>query len=134
MGDKIFEVDEASGLPVWVQLRNRIVYLIKTGHYQDGEQLPSIRTLAAEAAINYNTVSKTYVNLEKEGYVTSVRGKGVFVNAGDTQRADDPAAAIDAVLEDSIRRCLDMGATLDEIKLRMLDVAYRVQLEAATRS
>lgn len=59
----LFEIDESSGLPVWVQLRNRFVYLIKTGHYQPGDQLPSVRTLAAEAAINYNTVSKVYVNL-----------------------------------------------------------------------
>ena len=43
----LFEIDESSGLPVWVQLRNRFVYLIKTGHYQPGDQLPSVRTLAA---------------------------------------------------------------------------------------
>ena len=71
----LFEIDESSGLPVWVQLRNRFVYLIKTGHYQPGDQLPSVRTLAAEAAINYNTVSKVYINLEHDGYVESVRGK-----------------------------------------------------------
>ena len=75
----LFEIDESSGLPVWVQLRNRFVYLIKTGYYQPGDQLPSVRTLAAEAAINYNTVSKVYVNLESDGYVESVRGRGVFV-------------------------------------------------------
>ena len=75
----LFEIDESSGLPVWVQLRNRFVYLIKTGHYQPGDQLPSVRTLAAEAAINYNTVSKVYINLEHDGYVESVRGRGVFV-------------------------------------------------------
>ena len=45
----LFEIDESSGLPVWVQLRNRFVYLIKTGYYQPGDQLPSVRTLAAEA-------------------------------------------------------------------------------------
>ncbi|MFR1639196.1 MAG: GntR family transcriptional regulator [Eggerthellaceae bacterium] len=66
----LFEIDESSGLPVWVQLRNRFVYLIKTGHYKPGDQLPSVRTLAAEAAINYNTVSKVYVNLEHDGYVS----------------------------------------------------------------
>ena len=71
----LFEIDESSGLPVWVQLRNRFVYLIKTGHYQPGDKLPSVRTLAAEAAINYNTVSKVYVNLESDGYVESVRGR-----------------------------------------------------------
>ena len=75
----LFEIDESSGLPVWVQLRNRFVYLIKTGRYRPGEQLPSVRALAAEAAINYNTVSKVYANLERDGYVESVRGRGVFV-------------------------------------------------------
>lgn len=40
----LFEIDESSGLPVWVQLRNRFVYLIKTGHYQPGDQLPSVRS------------------------------------------------------------------------------------------
>ena len=53
----LFEIDESSGLPVWVQLRNRFVYSIKTGHYPPGDQMPSVRTLSAEAAINYNTVS-----------------------------------------------------------------------------
>ena len=72
----LFEIDESSGLPVWVQLRNRFVYLIKTGYYQPGDQLPSVRTLAAEAAINYNTVSKVYVNLESDGYVESVARPG----------------------------------------------------------
>ena len=56
-----FKLDETSGLPVWVQLRNRFIYLIKTGYYQPGDQLPSVRSLAAEISINYNTVSKAYV-------------------------------------------------------------------------
>ena len=72
----LFEIDESSGLPVWVQLRNRFVYLIKTGHYQPGDQLPSVRTLAAEAAINYNTVSKVYQSLEEDGYIVSKRRPG----------------------------------------------------------
>ena len=46
----LFEIDESSGLPVWVQLRNRFVYLIKTGHYQPGDQLPSVRTQIGRAS------------------------------------------------------------------------------------
>ena len=99
----LFEIDESSGLPVWVQLRNRFVYLIKTGHYQPGDQLPSVRTLAAEAAINYNTVSKVYMSLEQDGSIA------------------------DTEIEESIKRCLALGMTLDEIMLRMIDVAHRVQ-------
>ncbi len=119
----LFEIDESSGLPVWVQLRNRFVYLIKTGHYQPGDQLPSVRTLAAEAAINYNTVSKVYVNLESDDYVESIRGRGVFVRDIGS-RGDDVLSVADTEIEGCIRRCL-----IDDVKLRLIDVAHRIQDE-----
>ena len=122
------EIDESSGLPVWVQLRNRFVYLIKTGHYQPGDQLPSVRTLAAEAAINYNTVSKVYVNLESDGYVESIRGRGVFVRDIGS-RGDDVLSVADTEIEGCIRRCLALGMSIDDVKLRLIDVAHRIQDE-----
>ena len=60
----VFEVDELSDLPIWVQLRNRIAHLIRTGYFSPGEQLPSVRSLAADAKINYNTVTRAYRDLE----------------------------------------------------------------------
>lgn len=120
---KLFEIDASSGLPVWVQLRNRFIYLIKTGHYKSGEQLPSVRSLAAELSINYNTVSKTYVDLEQAGYVKSVHGRGVFVKENAAMLDDDMSSAVDATIEDCIKRCLSMGLSLDEVRLRMMDVA-----------
>ena len=121
----LFEIDESSGLPVWVQLRNRFVYLIKTGHYQPRDQLPS--GLAADVEVNYNTVSKVYINLEHDGYVESVRGRGVFVRDIGKLAADDVQSIADTEIEESIKRCLALGMTLDEIMLRMIDVAHRVQ-------
>ncbi len=124
----LFEIDESSGLPVWVQLRNRFVYLIKTGYYRPGDQLPSVRTLAAEAAINYNTVSKVYVNLESDGYVESIRGRGVFVRDIGS-RGDDVLSVADTEIEGCIRRCLALGMSIDDVKLRLIDVAHRIQDE-----
>lgn len=113
----ISRLDEASGLPVWVQiLRNRFIYLIKTGHYAPGDQAPSVRSLAAEISINYNTVSKAYVDLEHAGYVVSVRGRGVFVRDVPATAREDMLTSVDTVLEDAIRRCVSMGLTLDEVK------------------
>lgn len=126
----VFEVDESSALPVWIQLRNRFVYLIKTGYYQPGDQLPSVRTLAAETAINYNTVSKAYVNLEHDGYVMSVRGKGVFVRDIGSDKRDEMHNIADTIIEDSVKRCLSLGMSIDDVKLRMQDVAERVQEES----
>lgn len=128
----LFEIDESSGLPVWVQLRNRFVYLIKTGYYKPGDQLPSVRTLAAEAAINYNTVSKVYVNLEHDGYVESVRGRGVFVRDIGDIAADDIRSIVDTEIEESIRRCLSLGMTIDEVMLRTIDVVHKIQQESET--
>lgn len=122
-----FKIDESSGLPAWVQLRNRFAYLIRTGYYKAGDQLPSVRTLAAEMAINYNTVSKVYVNLEHDGYVKSVRGRGVFVRDTDNLELNDVRSVADAEIEESIRRCLSLGMTIDEIILQMISVAHRIQ-------
>lgn len=125
-----FKLDETSGLPVWLQLRNRLIYLIKTGHYRPGEQLPSVRSLAADLSINYNTVSKAYVDLEHAGYVSSIRGRGVFVRETPRAMREDMLSAVDTVLEDAIKRCLSMGMSLDEVKLRMLDVAHAIKQES----
>lgn len=128
-----FKLDETSGLPVWIQLRNRLIYLIKTGYYCPGEQLPSVRSLAADLSINYNTVSKAYVDLEHSGYVTSVRGRGVFVRETLESLHDEMASAVDTVLEDAIRRCLSMGMSLDEVQLRMIDIAHEIKKETKYR-
>ena len=77
--DIIFHVDETSDLPIWAQLRNRIAYLIRTGFFAAGDQLPSVRSLAADASINYNTVTKAYRDLELSRLIVSVRGRGMFV-------------------------------------------------------
>ena len=60
----LFVVDENSGLPIWAQLRNRLTYLIRSGALKEGEQLPGVRNLAAQAHINYNTVSRAYRDLQ----------------------------------------------------------------------
>lgn len=111
----LFSIDESSGLPVWVQLRNRFVYLIKTGRLKPGDQLPSVRSLAADVAVNYNTVSKVYVDLERDGYVTTVRGKGVFVRKCEASEDEGMRTVADAVLRDAVRKCLNLGMSLDEV-------------------
>lgn len=75
-----FAFDENSDLPLWVQLRNRMAYLITSGFYKPGDKLPTVRKYAADLRIAYNTVSKAYMGLERDGYVATVRGSGVFVN------------------------------------------------------
>ena len=124
----LFQLDDASSIPVWLQLKNRFIYLITSAFYLPGDQLPTVRGLAAEVEVNYNTVSKVYVNLESDGYVESVRGRGVFVrDIGG--KADDVRSIADTEIEGCIRRCLALGMTIDEVTLRMMDVAHRLKDE-----
>ncbi len=135
-GDEvIFKPDEKSKLPVWTQLRNRLIFLIKRGDYKPGDQLPSVRSLAVSASINYNTVSKVYVDLEDAGYVKSVRGKGVFVTerVPTKEEAQDTREVGETEIRDCIKRCMLMGMSIDEVKLAMLDVIMKIQYEGRER-
>ena len=122
----LFEIDESSGLPVWVQLRNRFVYLIKTGHYQQGDQLPSVRTLAAEAAINYNTVSKVYQSLEEDGYIVSKRRLGAFVADVSDKPGVSAEVTAEIVTAEYLQRCQELGMSLEDI-----DAQFTAALVAA---
>ena len=68
-----FEIDATTDVPLWVQLRQRLVYLINSGYFKPGDQLPTVRGLASEISINYNTVNKAYLSLVSDGYLESTR-------------------------------------------------------------
>lgn len=111
----LFELDEHSGIPIWIQLRNRLMYLIDSGHFKNGDRLPTVRALAADLNVNYHTVNKVYISLEHEGYVSSKRGRGAFVE----KVVDDENNTVgsgDAVLAESIRQCFELGMTKDDVR------------------
>ncbi|WP_225748685.1 GntR family transcriptional regulator [Paraeggerthella sp. Marseille-Q4926] len=109
----IFTFCDQSDLPLWVQLRDRMAFLINSGFYKPGEKLPTVRKYAADLHIAYNTVSKAYMGLERDGYVTTVRGSGVFVNdLGALPREDDHVGAL---VESFVKSCLEEGMTYDDI-------------------
>ena len=110
-----FEVDSTSDIPLWVQLNKRLAYLINTGYYKPGEQLTTVRGLAADLSINYNTVNKAYLSLLDEGYITSTRGRGVFVRDLAPAADDATAQAADALMDDCIAACRELGLSLDDI-------------------
>lgn len=108
-----FEYDESSDLPLWVQLRNRMAYLITSGFYKPGDKLPTVRKYAADLRIAYNTVSKAYMGLERDGFVTTVRGSGVFVN--DPDKIRKASGQVDGLVEDFVKSCLEEGMAYEDI-------------------
>ena len=70
------------GQPIYRQLRDRVVAMILDGVLNEGDPLPSVRTVAAEYRVNPLTVLKSYQQLVDEQLVESRRGRGMFINAG----------------------------------------------------
>lgn len=75
------QINQRSTTPLYEQLTQQMKELIAKGILQEGEQLPSVRELASQVVINPNTVSKAYKELERQGVIVTLRGKGTFVAA-----------------------------------------------------
>ncbi len=82
----MFVIKAQSRLPIFEQLKAQILEFISLGILAPNEKLPSVRSLAMELSINPNTVAKAYQELELQGYVYTVPGKGCFV--GDNHLED----------------------------------------------
>lgn len=74
-----------SGLPIYEQIERQIKDKIVAGELKEGEPLPSIRALAADLKISVITIKRAYEDLEKEGMIYSVQGKGFYVDNPDLQ-------------------------------------------------
>ena len=111
-----FELDYSSGLPVWIQVKNRIAYLIGSGEYSAGDRLPTVRALAVDLDISYNTVNRAYMDLEREGYIATRKGRGTFVaernDVGAARATDSP---VELLIDDMINACSHAGLNEDDI-------------------
>ena len=72
-------INPRTGVPLWEQIRDSIKSKILLGVWSAGEQIPSVRALATELGINPNTIARAISELEREGLVYTVAGKGAYV-------------------------------------------------------
>lgn len=84
-------IDHNSKTPIYEQIKVQILSLITSGVLSPGDKLPSLRTLAADLSLNFNTIKKVFAQLETDGVIVTVQGKGCFV--ADTAR--DNRAVLD---------------------------------------
>ena len=85
----MFQIDVMSRKPVYEQLVNQMERFILIGVIHQDEQIPSVRSLSVELAVNPNTIQKAYSELDRRGITYSVPGKGSFVAPGAVQRIGD---------------------------------------------
>ncbi len=79
-----WQLDLRSGVPLYLQLKQKIIQKIIEGTWPPGHQLPTVRQMAADVKINVNTVARVYNEVEREGYIRTQQGKGTFVREPDS--------------------------------------------------
>jgi len=84
-------ISNSSSVPIYEQIKKSIINQILEGELNEDELLPSIRVLAGDIKISAMTIKKAYDELEKEGYLKSIQGKGTFVAPKNTQLAKEQA-------------------------------------------
>src|SRR5436190_22301588 len=112
-----FEVDSTSPTPIYAQLDRSIRAAIATGALGNGAQLPTVRQLAVDLAVNANTVARVYAQLERDGVLETRRGVGTFVRESPSPQA--ARAHRERELRELIRRFVGdaamLGFTLAEL-------------------
>lgn len=84
-------ISNSSSVPIYEQIKKSIINQILEGKLDEDELLPSIRVLAQDIKISAMTIKKAYDELEKEGYLKSIQGKGTFVAPKNTELAKEQA-------------------------------------------
>jgi len=85
----LLQINYKSGKPVYLQVVDQIKAAAASGTLQSGEPLPSIRPLAEELRVNRNTIAKAYTELESQGVIETIPGKGCFVRPNNSPLRKD---------------------------------------------
>jgi GntR family transcriptional regulator len=112
-----FQLNFKSGKPVYLQVVDQVKSAAASGAVRPGESLPSIRPLAEELRVNRNTVAKAFAELESQGVIETVAGKGCFVRAASSPyrkaiRVELLAQEIDAAVTQAHHLMVDKAAFL----------------------
>jgi GntR family transcriptional regulator len=111
-------IDQESSVPIYIQIEENIHSLIAAGQLQPGEQLPTIRELAADIRVNLNTVARAYFELDREGVISTQRGKGTFVTGvPDKEQIERKRQKLlHSIIHSALEEAQKLGYSPNEIK------------------
>ena len=120
-------LNSGTGVPVFRQIVEQIVYMVEMGQMTDGDRLPSSRMLADNLHVNRNTVVRAYAELRSRGLVTRQGRHGMVVrNAAQARERLAARESAHSVLAEAVGRCLELGLSAEEIA----SLAYQHSLHA----
>ena len=111
-------LDYRDGRPIYVQIMDDLRQQIALGVLPPGEKLPSVRELAAQLSINPNTIQRAYRQLEMEGWICTVAGKGCFACEKPSQAREEEDQLMEQFTQ-TARQLLALGHTRQELAARL---------------
>lgn len=117
-------ISNSANEPIYLQIINQIKSQILTGDLKEGQALPSIRSLAKELEISVITTKRAYDELEKDGFIVTVAGKGSYVAPVNTNiLKENKMKMIEQKLSETITEAKLIGMSLEELK-KILELLY----------
>ena len=114
----MLHLDYRDARPIYSQIIDGLRQQITAGILEPGEKLPSVRELAAELAINPNTIQRSYRQLEMEGWIVTVPGKGCFVCAAPSLR-DRETERLLKIFDDAAAELESLGLSREDLVARL---------------
>lgn len=111
---RMVEIDLRSRIPIYEQIKNDIIMRIRLGIYPPDGQLPSIRSISQSTGINVNTVKRAFADLEEEGVIYTLVGRGSFVSADAVNNTSIAQKALDDIATD-IRSLKTKGVSKESL-------------------
>ena len=111
------EIDLTSKIPIYVQIINKIKHMIATDELSPDDQLPTVRQLATDLRVNFNTIARAYRMLDEEGLISTQHGRGTFilplpsVKNGEILRRED----LEWLTKHYLNEAAQLGYTADEV-------------------
>lgn len=122
----MFTIDLTSRTPIYEQIYFKIIELVIKGSLKENDQIPSVRNLAKDTGVNPNTVAKAYQELERNGIIYSLTGRGSFIAKIDNSLIKE---FILSDFDSSVRKAITNGADSDELKERIDRISYDIKGE-----
>ena len=112
------EINLQSHVPIYVQLMDQVKHLIAAGALKPGDQLPTVRQLAADLRVNFNTVARSYRLLDEEGVISTQHGRGTYIlsptSVKDSKRSRQQQLA--SLTENFVEEAETLGFTPKEVR------------------